>query len=136
MNKIISLLIFLAIAACSHQANQQHIIMHYKDFGPPSLAGDLLGSDYWQWDSHGDSRPRVYNILVVVYRNADIGSIKDQFPVVKEKEQDYRYVEYNKAMAFLNSSIEDLQANKDEVPPRLIETLKTTRSKIEAALTR
>jgi hypothetical protein len=136
MKKIILLFIFLSMAACGNQTNQQHIILNYKDFGPPSLAGELLCSYYWQWDKHGDSRPRDYNILVVVYRNVDIKSIKLQFPVVEEKEQDYRYVEYDNAIAFLNSSIEDLQANKDEVPQKLIATLDTTRNKIKAGFKR
>lgn len=134
MKKIIFLFIYLAIFACSHQINQQHIILNYKDFGPPALASELIGDNYWQWNSHGDSRPRDYHVLVVVYRNIDLKTIKELFPVVEEKEQDYRYVEYQRAMKFLNSSIEELRSYKGEVSQKLIDTLIETRRKIESEL--
>jgi len=112
----------------------EQIILGYKDFGPPALASKLIGDDYWQWNNHGDSRPRDYHVLVVVYRNVDLITIKEQYPVIKEKEQDYRYVEYQSAMTFLNTSIKELESFKDEISKTLIGTLTKTRSKIESEL--
>jgi hypothetical protein len=131
---LIVLVFYMAISACSHQINQQHIILNYKDFGPSALASELIGNDYWQWNTHGDSRPRDYHVLVVVYRNIDLKTVKELFPVIEEKEQDYRYVEYQSAMMFLNASIEELRSYKDEVSQQLVDTLIETRRKIESEL--
>ena len=135
MKRFTFLFFCIVFFSCSHHVSQQpYVILTYKDFGPPALAGDLIGSDYWQWDSHGDSRPRDYPIRVVVYRNIDLQKVKERYPVSKEKEQDYRYVEYRTAMAFLNSSIEQLQSYKDEIPRELIDTLIKTRNTIASGL--
>jgi oligoribonuclease (3'-5' exoribonuclease) len=135
MKKIIFLVICMVGFSCSHQGGgQQHVIMNYRDFGPPALASELIGNDYWQWDSHGDSRPRDYLISVVVYRNVDVQKVKKIYPVIKEKEQDYRYVEYQIAMEFLDSSIAELQSYKDEIPQKLIDTLTKTRNTIKSVL--
>lgn len=133
MNKII--LICMAVFSCSHQVSQhQYMILNYKDFGPPALASELIGNDYWQWDSHGDSRPRDYPISVVVYRNIDLQKIKNLYPVIKEEEQDYRYVEYQIAMGYLDSSIEELRSHKDVIPPNFIDSLIKTRNTIKSGL--
>lgn len=135
MKKCLFLLFTMAILACGHQINrQEHVILNYKDFGPPALAHELIGSDYWQWDSHGDSRPRDYPIKVVVYRDVDVQQIKERFPVIEEKEQDYRYVAYPTAIAFLNDIIAELEPHKDEISPELVDTLIKTRSFIEGEL--
>lgn len=136
MSRIISVLIFVSvIIGCSQTGHyQKHTMLSYKDFGPPSLASELIGSDFWQWESHGDSRPKEYPISVVVYRNMELDQVKALFPVIKEKKQDYRYVEHQKAVMFLNGSIEELQSNKDFAPSRLLKTLIGTRDKIQSTL--
>jgi hypothetical protein len=135
MKKIVPLFFCIVGFSCSHQNSQhQHVILNYRDFGPPALASELIGNDYWQWDSHGDSRPRDYQISVVVYRNVDLQKVKKIYPVKKEKEQDYRYVEYQIAMEFLDSSIAELQSYKDEIPQKLIDTLTKTRNTIKSVL--
>jgi len=48
------------LASCA--TKQNYIILNFSDFGPLSLSRDLLGNDWWQWQRHGDSKPRVYNI--------------------------------------------------------------------------
>lgn len=135
MKKIVLLFFCMAEFSCSHQVSQhQYMILNYRDFGPPALASELIGNDYWQWDSHGDSRPRDYPISVVVYRNVDLFKVKNLYPVIKEKEQDYRYVDYQIAMDFLDSSIKELQSYKEEIPQKLIDTLTKTRKTIKSVL--
>jgi hypothetical protein len=131
-----SILIFCAVIfACGHSISRhEHVILDYKNFGPPALAHELIGMDYWQWDNHGDSRPRDYPIKVVVYRNVEVQKIKDRFPVIAEKEQDYRYVAYQTAMAYLNDTIAELQSLKDETFQKLVDTLVKTRGLIETEL--
>lgn len=139
MKKHVFYLFFLIlILGCAHPAvaPNRYIELTYKDFGPPSLAEALLGSDYWQWDNHGDSRPREYPIGVIVYRHIDLNAIEQKFPVVEEKSRDYRYVEYEQAITFLNDALKDLEAHADEIPPEMIRTLKGTRGKIESQFNR
>ncbi len=135
MKKNLILICCIVLFSCSHNADRrQYTRLTYKDFGPPSLAYELIGSDYWQWNDHGDSRPKDYPIAVIVYRDIDLQKIKTLYPVVKEKKQDYRYVTYKKAVDFLNKSIEELQKYKDDIPPKLIGTLKKTRNTIQSEL--
>src|SRR5262245_14339203 len=81
------------------------VVFPYDSFGPPSAAFELIGMDWWQWETHGDSHPREYPIKVVVYWNQTLGQTKKKYPVIREKEQDFRYVEYSAAVAHLEKSI-------------------------------
>jgi hypothetical protein len=42
-------------------------VVPYEAFGPQAIAYKLIGMEWWQWDNHGDSRPRKYPIKVVIY---------------------------------------------------------------------
>lgn len=108
--------------------------MSYQDFGPPALAEPLLGNDFWQWQNHGDSRPKDYSIGVVVYRDLDLSRIKTLFPVIPEKRQDYRYVAYDNAVAFLEDAIRKIENHREDIPPSMIGTLKQTHATITASL--
>jgi len=83
MKKLILLILFSMLASCA--TKQNYIILNFSDFGPLTLSRDLLGNDWWQWQSHGNSKPRVYNIKVVVYKDISSGKIKQLFPVIIEK---------------------------------------------------
>lgn len=121
--------------ACTHTAHRQFCtILQYKDFGPPALATDLIGTSWWQWDNHGDSHPREYPISVIVYRDVDLEMLETLFPVSETKKQDYRYVAYSKAMDFLNNAIEELSHQKDAIPIKMMNTLINTRNKIQFEL--
>lgn len=88
------------------------IIFPYGAFGPQSAAYELIGMEWWQWESHGDSRPRDYPIKVVVYWDQSLEQTKKKYPVDKTKEQDYRYVEYTVATAHLEKTIKALKEAK------------------------
>lgn len=125
----------IVLSSCSQTARyHQYIHLTYSDFGPPSLAHPLIGLDYWQWDNHGDSRPKEYPIAVIVYRGVGLDQIKERFPVDRHKEKDYRYVAYPKAVTFLTDAIEKLQSDKDYASPQLLNTLIATRARIQSAL--
>lgn len=138
MTKKIFMLLYCCsiLLACSRPAPAPapYIRLDYKDFGPPAMAATLLGSDFWQWDDHGDSRPRDYPIGVIVYRGIDLARIQQLFPVIQAKEQDYRYVDYAQATDYLNHWIQEVEANSDDLPPTLLTTLKNTRDRIESTL--
>jgi len=99
----------------------------------------VLGYEWWQWDSHGDSRPgKKYDIKVIVYRNISSGNVKEMYPVIQEIKQDYRYIEYNMAIQYLDEQIKKVEEWKDTDPetfiPELLTRLKRTKEKVEKQL--
>lgn len=98
----------------SHFPNS--FVMKYSDFGPPSSTYELLGSEWYQWNSQGPDDPRAGDdVKVVIYRNIDLATVKKTYPVFAGK-SDYRYLEYSVAMAFLEKRIEELKVDKDRDP--------------------
>lgn len=88
--------------------SQNILVLKYDDFGPQAAAWELIGTKWWQWDSHGDSHPDTeYDINVVVYRGISLDNVKARYPVIKEKKQDYRYLEYEKAIKYFDDTIKE-----------------------------
>ncbi|MDY6992829.1 MAG: hypothetical protein SVR94_09535 [Pseudomonadota bacterium] len=83
------------------------MLFEYEAFGPPVVAHELIGMDWWQWQASGDPRPKKYDIKVVVYKGIDISDVKKMFPVNPALYHDYRYVAYSVAMNYLNTLIEE-----------------------------
>ena len=88
------------------------------------IAHELIGMEWWQWQSHGDARPKDYPIKVVIYRGLTLAKVKTTYPVVPEKRIDYRYVAYQYSVTYLNKNI------ADNIMPEVTEQLKQTRRKI------
>jgi hypothetical protein len=87
--------------------------MRYSDFGPPSSSYELLGAEWYQWNSQGPDDPNgADDVKIVIYRNVDLPTVKKTYPVFKGK-SDYRYVEYSEAMDFLEKRIEELKTDRD-----------------------
>lgn len=100
------------------------IIFNYSDFGPQARAYKLIGMEWWTWSSHGDSRPRKYDIKVVVYKDISLDEVKKLYPVIKEKKQDYRYLKYADAIKYLNKHIgEEYSNNLIETKKKIIHKL-------------
>ncbi len=98
----------------SHFPNS--FVMRYSDFGPPSSSYELLGAEWYQWNSQGPDDPNGRDdVKVVIYRNIDLPTVKRTYPIFKGK-SDYRYIEYSEAMDFLEKRIEELKADQDRVP--------------------
>jgi hypothetical protein len=119
---VISLIIFLG--ACSSANSDNMIVLDYNDFGPQVIASEVIGTEWWQWQAHGDSSPTVYPVKVVVYRGVSLDNVEKRYPVNPTKEHDFRYVEYQNALSFLEQKIED------DVIEDVTSTLKNTRNKI------
>ncbi|ABC30534.1 conserved hypothetical protein [Hahella chejuensis KCTC 2396] len=139
-NIIIHLIIggFLLLSACatftSTSTKQRYLDMTYQDFGPPALATDLLGSEWWQWNPHGDPRPRQYDVHVIVYRDITEKEIRKRFPIDEATEKDYRYLPYSTAMTYLNTHIAELASDDENVVQEIREQLIQTRREIVRAL--
>ncbi|WP_104400874.1 hypothetical protein [Vibrio penaeicida] len=110
-------LIIMFAFSFSINANSSITVMDYNDFGPPSLSGKLLGVEWFQWQSHGDSKPRNYPVKVVVYEGYELEKVESLYPVNSAKEQDFRYVTFDSAVDFIDSSLIDLKALQDEGAP-------------------
>jgi len=106
--KLVTCLLFLYwIPAVSFSGSA---IFRYEDFGPQVAVYELIGFEWWQWESHGDADPTVKpDIKVVVYWDEALDSIKTQFPVDAARKQDYRYVEYEKVKEHLERLILDFE---------------------------
>lgn len=127
-------LLFMAVGCANIQQEKQTLIFKYSDFGSAAQSYELLGSEWWQWWPHGDGNPDTrYDVKVVVYQNVSAEELAKQFPVVEEKQQDYRYVTKSDALEYLVNAIEELEAMRKEmgvaVTPSLVQ-LKKTQKKI------
>lgn len=122
----------------------QTLVLTHADFGPPSMSYELgIGSDWNQWKSEGHELPDDVEVKVVVYRGIELAEVKKQFPVVRGK-SDYRFVEYTRAVRFLQENVAVVEgykraaadANEIEMWDRLAQTLKTTHQRIIESLGR
>jgi len=118
------ILIALFVTSCAVADTKQTLVLDYGNFGPQAAAWELLGMEWWQWQSHGDSRPRKYDVKVVVYRDIALEAVQKKYPVSEPQQKDYRYVRYSEALKYLDQKIEE---NMD---PTVTETLKATKTKI------
>lgn len=114
----ISILVSAIVFDCSYAIESENVvILNYSDFGPQSMSYKVLGNEWWQWDPHGDSRPeKKYDIKVIVYRNISLMNVKEMHPVIEEKNQDYRYIEYNMAIQHLDELIKVMKEWKESEP--------------------
>ena len=84
-------------------------ILDYDDFGIQAMVYELLGYQWYQWNRHGDPDPNgFYDIKVVVHKDIPRGKVEEFYPVIKELEQDFRYVEYTRALSYINRQIRDI----------------------------
>jgi hypothetical protein len=118
--RLLALMAFLLVG-CAHAEVKSMVVLDYNDFGPQAAAYELLGMEWWQWQSHGESRPQAYNIKVVVYKDVTLDSVKQKYPVVQEQLKDYRYVSYNDAIQYLDNIIQE------NLMPELTTKLKQTK---------
>lgn len=128
MFRALVLVFFSLIVACSSDLNENVVVFNYKDFGPQVIASEVIGMEWWQWQPHGESRPTQYDVKVVVYRNVALGHVKKKYPVVSEKKEDYRYLEYDTAINYLDDKIDENIV--EDVTFRLKETRKRILNKL------
>ncbi|MCI5146157.1 MAG: hypothetical protein D3923_11665 [Candidatus Electrothrix sp. AR3] len=120
--------LLLLLTSCSGHS-QQIILLDYQDFGPQVIAHEVIGMEWWQWQNHGDSDPATTDdIKVAVYRDIPIAEAQKNYPVDPEKKRDVRYLEYQKALGFLDEKI------GENVQESVTETLRATRKRITNTL--
>ena len=89
----------------------QTVVLLYKDFGPPVAIYKLdIGSAWNPW-RHEDPEFHEVDIHVVVYRGIALEEVKKQFPVIRGK-SDFRYLEYARAIQFLQEEITNVEGYK------------------------
>ncbi|MCF6337688.1 MAG: hypothetical protein L3J84_07010 [Gammaproteobacteria bacterium] len=120
MPRLLIVFSFVLLAACANQVKQNTVVLNYSDFGPQVIASEIIGMEWWQWQSHGESRPAVYDVKVVVFQDIPLKEVKRLYPVNPDRQKDYRYLKYEKALDFLNSKIDDNVLEK--VTSVLVET--------------
>ena len=119
-----------------HILGKQTVVFKYTDFGPQAMAYELIGFNWYQWDCSGcgDLRKQ-HDIRIVVYRNINLSKVKKFYPIIIGK-TDYRYVEYNESINFLNKKIVELTnsfkdyTENSDLFLRLKNTLEKTRDTI------
>jgi hypothetical protein len=129
--------ILLCIAlgfGCAAPARPATTVLPYSSFGPQAMSYEALGFEWWQWQPHGDSRPREdtglrqYDVRVVVYCDTSAEDVGRLYPVDRSAEQDYRYITYDRALNYLDHNI------RQDFDPELTEQLRATRKEIVARL--
>ncbi|RWX47194.1 hypothetical protein H206_02506 [Candidatus Electrothrix aarhusensis] len=129
MSRFVALLLFALLTSCSVHSQQEVVLLDYNDFGPQIIAREVIGMEWWQWQDHGDSdAAAVYPVKVAVYRDIPVTEVEQKYPVEPEQKKDFRYLEYQRALDFLDEKIaENIQEN-------VTERLKATRKKIVSQL--
>lgn len=123
MKIILTIFALLTLLSCNSNSSAKIIVLNYDDFGPQIIAYEVIGMGWWQWEDHGDSRPKKYDIKVVIYKDINLEKVKSLYPTDSKKEKDYRYLEYRLAMKYLDSRIEEnVEA---AVTKKLLSTKKT-----------
>jgi hypothetical protein len=105
MKNIIAAILLLGPSLVS----ADEVILPYSAFGPQASAYELIGMEWWQWDPHGDSRQREYPIKVVVFWNQSREYTAKRYPVDPGKLQDFRYLEYTKAVTHMENTIKEFK---------------------------
>ena len=113
-----------AFAACSQDKAGEILVLSYDNFGPQVIAGEIVGMEWWQWQSHGESRRVDYDVKVVVYRNLRKEVVEKDYPVIPEDEKDFRYLEYDVALAYLDEKI------NENIMDSVTERLRNTKQEI------
>ena len=123
---ILTLTAFILVGCvCLSNIQTKTTILNYEEFGPQAAAYETIGMQWWQWDTHGDSRPGIrYDIKVVVYKDIQLSRVKKAFPVIRKKHQDFRYLSYKKAVQYLDDQIQE------DILPETTRVLRKTRKRI------
>ena len=77
------------------------------------MSYELIGMAWNQWKSEGHKLPDDVDVKVVVYRGVELEELRKQFPVVQGK-SDYRYLEYARAVQFLQEQVKTVESYKKE----------------------
>jgi len=133
------MVLIVAIGCSAPLDPQTTLVLDYHDFGPQAMSYDVLGYAWWQWQSQGGPDPRTrHKIHVVVYRGISREEVARRYPVVRERRQDYRYIESAVAMRYLDEKLREMEAWRRADPEtysaELDAKLRTTKKMIHERL--
>jgi hypothetical protein len=102
------LILLLSVAGCA-RPSPRTLVLSYSAFGPQVAAYPLIGFEWYQWESHGDSHPSKHDdVRVVVYDGLSLTQVQQEYPVNKTNGQDYRYLSLREAMRYLDAHTNEL----------------------------
>ena len=132
MKTRILLFIFAGLLTYGCKASSKpYTVFNYDDFGPQAMAWKTIGMQWWQWDNHGDSDPKSKcDIKVVVYTDMSLDEIKLLFPINRTKKKDFRYLQYNDSLKYLENNIQEMEIINEQWAVDLKEHLKNTKERI------
>jgi hypothetical protein len=128
---LIFILFLTCMAGCEPRIKTNSIVFNYDDLGPQASSYELIGYEWYQWNSQGPDNPYERDdVKVVVYRGVTLKQIQLQYPVIKDK-QDYRYLEYSQALKLLSKfDKETYEIANNAIIKKARESLKKTRKRI------
>jgi hypothetical protein len=131
---LIFLLFIICMVGCVPSIKTNHVVFNYDDLGPQVASYELIGYEWYQWNSQGPDNPNERDdVKVVVYRGVTLKQIQQQYPVISGK-QDYRYLEYTQALKHLGkfeqALLEAHNAENDSIMKKIRESVKKTRERI------
>ena len=116
---------------------RQHVlVLPYEAFGPSAMSNALVGMPWWQWQATGGSDPRArFDIRVAVYdeQHVSLETVRQLYPIIPEKQQDYRYVSRTRALRYLNRQLKalaEMPAEEQRMFASLRQRLLETRQRI------
>ncbi len=132
VNICLSLVFILNGCSTYAEDRKQSLVLPYSAFGPPTMSGTLIGVEWFQWLPHGESRPREYDINVIIYREIPLKDVKNLYPISQKKSVDYRYISYSDAVSYFDHNITEVIRMKKEGYPMgsLSEELKSVKIQI------
>ena len=99
------------------------------------MASSLLGPEWWSWAGSCCFEPDdTFDVRVVVFHGRALADVRTHYPTVKG-ESDYRYVERDAALHYLDQQIAELSPDQDDQwphQPALRRRLESTRAAILA----
>ena len=111
-------LVFILNGCATYNTDRkQSLVLPYSAFGPPTMSGTLIGVEWFQWLSHGESRPRDYDINVVIYRKIPLEEVRNLYPISQKESIDYRYVSYSDAVSYFDHNITEVVRMEQEGYP-------------------
>jgi len=92
-------------------------IFDYDDFGPQIMCHQLIGFQWFQWNSHGSSHPGIVDhIKVVVYEGLPPAEVQRRYPVEPKHRRDYRHLRASAARAYFRERIAELSSPRNRDP--------------------
>ncbi|MEW6302556.1 MAG: hypothetical protein AB1705_03740 [Verrucomicrobiota bacterium] len=103
------------LGGCATRSPEMPLVLNYSEMGPQIMAHEIIGYEWFQWHTHGDPDPRKTDpIMVVIYDKLPFSEIRKRYPVSQKDLLDYRYLNLQKALLYLDRYAQQFPA--DQLP--------------------